>query len=47
MARSAVITGRTLSDLIRDVCVELVIWAVGLLVGFRPAGNPLAWMAVT
>src|SRR5436305_341650 len=26
---------------------ELVIWTVGLLVGFRPAGNPLAWLAAT
>jgi hypothetical protein len=44
MARSAVLTSRTLADLIRDVFVELVIWAVGLLVGIRPADNPLAWM---
>src|SRR5258707_12073303 len=35
------------SDLVRDVFVVLVIWAVGLLVGFRPAGNPLAWIAAT
>ncbi len=47
MARSAVLTGRTLADLVRDVFVVLVIWAVGLLVGFRPAGNPLAWIAAT
>src|SRR6266851_4733871 len=32
MARSAVLTGRTLADLVRDVFVVLVIWAVGLLV---------------
>src|SRR6266704_757230 len=43
MAHSAVLTGRTLADLVRDVFVVLVIWAVGLLVGFRPAGNPLAY----
>jgi ABC-2 type transport system permease protein/oleandomycin transport system permease protein len=47
MARSAILTGRTLADLIRDVFVVLVIWAVGLLVGFRPAGNPLAWVEAT
>jgi ABC-2 type transport system permease protein/oleandomycin transport system permease protein len=47
MARSAVLTGRTLADLVRDGFVVLVIWAVGLLVGFRPAGNPFAWLAAT
>ena len=46
MARPAVLTGRTLADLVRDVFVVLVIWAVCLLVGFRPAGNPLAWLEV-
>lgn len=47
MAHSAVLIGRTLADLVRDGFVVLVIWAVGLLVGFRPAGNPLAWIAAT
>src|SRR5215469_6217061 len=47
MARSAVLTGRTLADLVRNGFVVLVIWTVGLLVGFRPAGNPLAWLAAT
>jgi ABC transporter DrrB family efflux protein len=47
MAHSAILTGRTLADLVRDVFVVLVIWGVGLLVGFRPAGNPLAWIAAT
>lgn len=47
MAHSAVLTGRTLADLVRDVFVVLVIWTVGLLVGFRPEGNPLAWVGAT
>lgn len=47
MAPSAVLTGRTLADLVRDIFVVLVIWAIGLLVGFRPTGNPLAWVAAT
>src|SRR5258707_2372553 len=38
---------RSLADLVRNGFVVLVIWAVGLLVGFRPAGNPLAWVAAT
>src|SRR5215813_9037985 len=47
MAHSAVLTGRTLADLVRNGFVVLVIWAVGLLVGFRPAGHPLAWLGAT
>jgi len=47
MAQSAVLTGRTLADLTRNGFVVLVMGAVGLLVGFRPAGNPLAWLAAT
>src|SRR5438045_9547826 len=36
MAKSAVLTGRTLSDLVRNTFVVIVMWTVGLLVGFRP-----------
>jgi ABC-2 type transport system permease protein/oleandomycin transport system permease protein len=39
MAKSAVLTGRTLSDLVRNVIVVTVMWIVGLLVGFRPDGS--------
>ena len=39
MAKSAVLTGRTLSDLVRNVIVVAIMWIVGLLVGFRPEGN--------
>ena len=39
MAKSAVLTGRTLSDLVRNVIVITVMWIVGLLVGFRPDGS--------
>jgi ABC transporter DrrB family efflux protein len=45
MAKSAVLTGRTLADLIRSTLVLLVIWAVGLLIGFRPEGTLLNWGA--
>jgi ABC-2 type transport system permease protein len=37
MARSAVLAGRTLGDLVRIVFVVLVMTAVGLVVGLRPA----------
>jgi ABC-2 type transport system permease protein/oleandomycin transport system permease protein len=45
MAKSAVLTGRTISDLVRNTFVVIVMWSVGLLVGFRPQGNVLSWFA--
>ncbi len=45
MAKSAVLTGRTLADLIRSTFVLLVVLAVGLLIGFRPEGTVLNWVA--
>jgi ABC transporter DrrB family efflux protein len=45
MARSAVLTGRTISDLIRNTFVVIIMWIVGLLVGFQPQGNVLSWLA--
>jgi oleandomycin transport system permease protein len=36
MARSAVLTGRTLADLARNVFVVFLMMSVGLLVGWRP-----------
>ena len=45
MAKSAVLTGRTISDLIRNTFVVIVMWTVGLLVGFRPEGGVLSWFA--
>jgi ABC-2 type transport system permease protein/oleandomycin transport system permease protein len=40
IARSAVLIGRTLSDLVRNVGAVAVILGVGLLIGFRPSGSP-------
>ncbi len=39
MARSAVLAGRTISDMIRNVFVVLLMTGVGFLVGFRPEEN--------
>src|SRR3954469_10472903 len=36
MARSAVLTGRTVADLVRNLFVVLVMVGVGILIGFRP-----------
>jgi ABC-2 type transport system permease protein/oleandomycin transport system permease protein len=44
MAQSAVLTGRTLADLARNIVVVVVMLAVGLAVGFRPSGSPWAWL---
>src|SRR5947209_17135538 len=45
MAKSAVLTGRTISDLVRNTFVVMVMWTVGLLVGFQPQGNFLYLLA--
>jgi ABC transporter DrrB family efflux protein len=39
MARSAVLAGRTLADLVRNICVVVLMIAVGMLVGFRFHGT--------
>jgi ABC transporter DrrB family efflux protein len=45
MARSAVLAGRTLADLTRNVFVVLLMVAVGFMVGFRVHTNVLALIA--
>ena len=41
MTQSSVLTGRTLTDLLRATLAVTIMWGVGLLVGFRPAGGIL------
>ena len=43
MARSAVLTGRTVADLVRNMFVVVVMLVVGLLVGFRPEAGVFGW----
>ena len=45
MARSAVLTGRTVADLVRNMFVVAVMLVVGLLVGFRPEAGVTGWVA--
>jgi ABC transporter DrrB family efflux protein len=45
MARSAVLTGRTIADLVRNMFVVAVMLTVGLLVGFRPEAGVAGWVA--
>jgi len=40
ISRSAVVAGRALVDTGRNALVTVVVLAVGLLIGFRPDGNP-------
>lgn len=47
MARMAVLAGRTVSDLGRNVLVLVIITAVGMAVGFRPHGGVLAYVAAS
>ncbi|MSO78026.1 MAG: ABC transporter permease [Acidimicrobiia bacterium] len=45
MARSAVLIGRTLADLVRNILVVLLMCAIGYLVGWRPHTEALAVIA--
>src|SRR5215831_5909209 len=45
MAASAVLTRRVLADPIRSLLILAVAWGIGLLVGFRPGGSPVSWLA--
>jgi ABC-type polysaccharide/polyol phosphate export permease len=42
MAQSSVLTGRTLTDLLRALLAIGIMWIVGLIVGFRPTDNLVA-----
>lgn len=44
MARSAVLTGRTTADLVRNIFVVMLLAAVGFAVGFRVHTNPMAFI---
>jgi ABC-2 type transport system permease protein/oleandomycin transport system permease protein len=45
MARSAVLTGRTIADLVRNLFVVLVMLLVGIIIGFRPDAGVAGWAA--
>jgi ABC-2 type transport system permease protein/oleandomycin transport system permease protein len=44
MSRSAVVTGRTITDLLRGTLAVAIMFLVGLVVGFRPEGTGLDWV---
>jgi ABC transporter DrrB family efflux protein len=39
MSQSSVLTGRTVTDLLRALLAVAIMWIVGMLVGFRPEGG--------
>jgi len=45
MSQSSVLTGRTLTDLMRAALAVAIMWVVGMLVGFRPEGGILGSVA--
>jgi ABC transporter DrrB family efflux protein len=47
MTRISVLLGRILADMALAVFVTTITFAVGLLVGFRPEGNVLDWLAAS
>jgi oleandomycin transport system permease protein len=45
LARSAPLIGRVLGDVIRNVLSLILVAALGLVLGFRPHGSPVRWLA--
>lgn len=45
IARSAPLIGRVLGDAVRNVLSLILVFALGAVLGFRPHGHPLAWLA--
>jgi len=45
MSQSSVLTGRTLTDLMRALLAIAIMWVVGMLVGFRPDGGLIGSVA--
>ena len=44
MSSSAVLTGRTIADLARNLFTVIIMLIVGFLVGFRPGGTPFEFL---
>ncbi len=45
IARSAPLIGRVLGDQVRNVFSLVLVFAIGAIIGFRPHGSPLSWLA--
>lgn len=47
MTSSALLTGHVAADLLRNILSAIIVFAVGLLIGFRPTAGPADWLLVT
>jgi ABC-2 type transport system permease protein len=47
IARSSVLTGHVLGSMIQTFVSLVIVLAVALAIGFRPAAGPLGWLALT
>jgi oleandomycin transport system permease protein len=45
LARSAPLIGRVLGDVVRNVLSLILVAALGVVLGFRPHGSPVRWLA--
>jgi ABC-2 type transport system permease protein len=45
IARGAVLTGHVIGTLLQTLAVLVLVAGVSLVMGFRPAAGPLAWLA--
>jgi ABC-2 type transport system permease protein len=45
IARASVLTGQVLASLIQTLISVVIVTAIALLIGFRPATSPLSWLA--
>ena len=45
ISRTSVLTGQVIGSLIRTMITIVVVLGVALLMGFRPAASPIAWLA--
>src|ERR671919_355069 len=46
IARSALLTGHVISDLVRNTMSSLIVLGVSFLVGFQPTAGPVEWVLV-
>src|SRR5690606_34102717 len=46
IAAAAVLAGHVVASVVRNLASTVVVLGVALLVGFRPEGDPVAWLGV-
>ncbi len=46
IAQSSFLTGHVLASVVRNLLTTAIVFAVALLMGFRPTGDPMKWLGV-